>query len=321
LAAKPLVYVHGAGQQKRPQELKDELDLVLFGAKMPTTRVAHYSDVRWPPAGAFGGRQPGASASRSARDRVVKAAASPEVTPNAAAAAIVAATLAPSIRRAPPAGRARGRAAGRGTTTTAADAAKARRLVAQLYRSADRVGAVSSAPQDRMVAGISFPDFIFRRVVGAFASDVVDYLYGAFAEAMRAPVRQALLNGPRPGVVVAHSLGTIIAYDVLTEPAFSSFDIQLVTLGSPLGIGNVQDRLRSGTGRPNPVPTPVKQWANFADFFDPVALDRTLGNEFSPPSDFADDETVNNPAQDNHALTGYLSIAVVRSAIVAAIGT
>ena len=47
----------------------------------------------------------------------------------------------------------------------------------------------SAAPQ--RMAGIGFPDPIFRMVVGAFASDVVDYLFGGFAERMRAPVRAA----------------------------------------------------------------------------------------------------------------------------------
>jgi hypothetical protein len=171
------------------------------------------------------------------------------------------------------------------------------------------------------VAGITFPDPIFRRVVGAFASDVVDYLYGGFAEQMRALVRKALLNGPEPKIIVAHSLGTIVLYDVLSETAFSGLDVQLlVTVGCPLGIGNVQARLRDGAGRPNPVPTAVKAWANFADRWDPVALDPTLRNEFRPPKDFAKDESVNNPARNNHDLTGYLSIELVRSPIVAAVG-
>jgi hypothetical protein len=197
---------------------------------------------------------------------------------------------------------------------------EARKLVEQLYRYADRVAERSATP-GRLVGGISFPDPIFRRVVGRFASDVIDYLYGDYTERMRAPVRQSLLNGPAPGVIVAHSLGTIILYDVLSERAFSGFNVALlVTVGCPLGIGNVQDRLRDRAGRPNPVPGAVKAWANFADRWDPVALDRTLRDEFSPPTNFAKDESVNNPAGNNHDLTGYLSIGVVRSSIVAAVG-
>jgi len=150
---------------------------------------------------------------------------------------------------------------------------------------------------------------------------VIDYLYGPYTEQMRAPVRQALLSSPRPAVIVAHSLGTIILYDVLAEPGLASLSVQLlVTAGSPLGIGNVQNRLRDGAGRPHPVPTPLRAWSNFADRWDPVALDQTLRNEFDPPRDFAVDESVNNSADNNHDLAGYLSVAIVRSTIVNATG-
>jgi hypothetical protein len=336
MAAQPLVYVHGAGAQKPAQALKDELDQMVFGRQMPTTRVAYYADVRRPPAGPVAGpvagrgrrgAQPGAQPSgRAARDRAVRVAASPQLPPKAAAAAIVAAALgpaaaAPASRRGGPVG-AGGRAAGRQPQAEPApQAAEAQKLVEQMYRYADRVAARSAAAKRGPVAGISFPDPIFRLVVGTFASDVLDYLFGGFAQQMRTPVRQALLNGPAPKVIVAHSLGTIILYDVLSEPAFAGFDVQLlVTVGCPLGIGNVQARLRDGAGRPNPVPGAVKAWANFADRFDPVALDRTLRDEFSPPKNFAVDESVNNPAKNNHDLTGYLSIDLVRSPIVAAVG-
>jgi hypothetical protein len=322
MAAKPLVYVHGAGPQKPAGALRDELDQLVFGRKMQTTRVAHYANVRWPAGAAIGGRvRAGAGSSRqAAREKAISSAAKPHVSPKDAAEKIVAATLAPSSRTPPTAGRTSGRAAGRApaspATTEARDAAK---LVEQLYRYADRVAERSKS--GRQVGGITFPDWVFRRVVGQFASDVVDYLYGEFTERMRAPVRQALLNGPPPGVIVAHSLGTIVLYDVLSEPAFAGFNVQLlVTAGCPLGIGNVQNRLRDAAGRPNPVPGAVKAWVNFGDRFDPVALERTLRDEFTPPKNFATDEEVNNPAKNNHDLTGYLAIEVVRSSIVAAVG-
>ena len=322
MAAQPLVYVHGAGPQKPASDLRDELDQIIFGRKMTTTRVAHYANVRWPATAPIGGRVPaGAGPSRqAAREKAIRSAAKPDVSPKEAAEKIVAATLAPGSPTQPTAGRTSGRAAGRAPTSPATkEAREAAKLVEQLYRNADRV-AQRSAP-GRQVGGITFPDWVFRRVVGRFASDVVDYLYGEFTERMRAPVRQALLDGPAPGVIVAHSLGTIVLYDVLSEPAFAGFNVQqLVTVGCPLGIGNVQNRLRDAAGRPNPVPGAVKAWVNFADRFDPVALDATLRDEFSPPKNFATDEEVNNAAKNNHDLTGYLAIEVVRSSIVGAVG-
>jgi hypothetical protein len=165
------------------------------------------------------------------------------------------------------------------------------------------------------------PDIIFRLVVGKFAADVLDYLFGPHKEAMRAPVRAALLADPKPKVVVCHSLGTIITYDVLSEPALAGLDIDLlVTLGSPLAIANVQQLMRDGAGRPHPVPPEVHAWDNFADFWDPVALDKTLRDDFDPPPRFAHDHLVNNPARDNHGLAGYCSVASVRATIAAAAG-
>jgi len=320
LAAKSLVYIHGAGVQKRPRQLKEECDRFVFGRVMPNTRVAHYSDVRWPPAGPQGARPgPGTKAAdRRARDRTVRSASRLEKTARAAAAEIVAARLAPGTED-DLAAMARARRAGRARPAgVTADAAAAQELTEQLFRRADRVAARSAAPQ--RMAGVGFPDPIFRFVVGAFASDVVDYLFGGFAEPMRAPVRAALLTDPRPGIVVAHSLGTIIAYDVLSESAFAGFDVPLlITLGSPLGIDNVQKRLRNGRGKPNPIPKAAKAWTNFGDRFDPVAIERTLRDEFSPTT-FVRDESVNNPARNNHDLTGYLSIPLVRTAIVTAVG-
>ncbi len=314
MAAQPLVYVHGAGKQRPAGEFKAELDQLLFGQAMATTRVAHYSDVRWPPTPTAGGPRPIGPGRPpvTRRERAVRRAARPDISAEDAAAEVVGATLArPGARG--------GRAAApdTGRRISAADMDEARRLAEELYRRADRVARMSSSrPRRGLAAGPSFPDFIFRRIVGFFASDVIDYLYGGFADRMRAPVREALLRTPTPKVIIAHSLGTIVLYDVLNEPALRNLKVNLlVTVGSPLGIGNVQDRLRDRAGRPNPVPASLKEWANFGDRWDPVALDATLRDAFEPPKDFATDEAVNNRAQDNHALVGYLSIGAIQSLI------
>ena len=63
--------------------------------------------------------------------------------------------------------------------------------------------------------------------------------------------------------------------------------IKLVTIGSPLGLQEVQDQLDVPPRRkPFHVPTCVNRWDNFADPLDPVALDKRLASEFllSPQS-------------------------------------
>ncbi len=319
MSPQPLVYVHGAGPQQPAPALKHELDTILFGRDMPATRVGYYADVRWPPGGTPAGGAGLAAPTgvpRQRRATAIRRAAEPGASARTAATEILAATLR---------GPAGGAGAAAATAVDPATIAEARKLVERLYRGADKVAAASAVPAPTPAAGLAvtpvFPDAIFRFVVGKFASDVLDYLFGPYTETMRAPVRAALLASPAPKVVVAHSLGTIITFDVLSEPAMAGLNIDLlVTLGCPLGIGNVQQRLRDGKPRPHPVPSEVHAWENFADLFDPVALDKTLRDDFTPPPRFAHDHLVNNPARDNHALDGYASVANVRAAIVAAAG-
>ena len=87
---------------------------------------------------------------------------------------------------------------------------------------------------------------------------------------------------PETKVIVAHSLGSIVAYEALC--AHPEWNVRaLVTLGSPLGIPNtVFDSLtpkpQGGRGAwPN-----VKQWINIADKGDLVALQKELARTFRP---------------------------------------
>jgi hypothetical protein len=298
-----LVYVHGAGDQPKAADLKQALDETVFGASTSKTRLGYYADKRWKKPGPGQGAAAGSPGRARRRRAVTRATAAP--SPEAAAEEIVRATLAR------PGGTHRVGAAPAGRIK-AADRRAAEALAEQMFRNADRIARRSSGGR----LGIGLPEPLFRMVVGFFASDVIDYLYAGHAEAMRAPVRTALLADPAPDVIVAHSLGTIITYDVLSEPAFASRKkALLVTLGSPLGIDNVQDRLRDRAGRPNPVPGCLREWANFADRFDPVALDATLRDAFRPPRDFAVDEAVDNRRSVNHDLIGYLEIGVIGSLI------
>ena len=310
----PLVYVHGAGPQAPMKDFKLEADTLIFGKSMPSTRVGYYANVRWPATTGGGtGATAATGTNRARRTAAIRAAMAPEVSADAAAAQIVAATLTA------PGGRRRAAAA---PAMSAKDIDRATKLVEELYQEADRIANRSPRKRGKGTAlNVTFPDPIFRFIVGKFASDVIDYLYGPFKQAMREPVRQALLASPAPKVVVAHSLGTIVTYDVLSQPDLAGLKVDvLFTLGCPLGIGNVQQRLRDGAGKPNPVPTQIAAWSNYSDPFDPVALEHTLRDEFKPPPNFAHDESVNNQARNNHDLTGYLKIPLIAQAIAAAAG-
>ena len=95
--------------------------------------------------------------------------------------------------------------------------------------------------------GVNLPDPVFTVVASIASTDVINYLLRDAGVQIRDRV-SAAIPGNEPIVVVAHSLGTIVAYDVLSER--TDLDVRLfLTLGCPLGVGNVQKRIgdRSGT--------------------------------------------------------------------------
>lgn len=103
-------------------------------------------------------------------------------------------------------------------------------------------------------------------------------------------------------IVVSHSLGTVVAFNLLRELSASGRDIKVplfVTLGSPLAITEVQRRI----GGSFAVPDVVTTWMNFYDKGDLVTLGRALSTGFSPG---IVDAIVENDTPNSHSIAGYL---------------
>jgi hypothetical protein len=149
---------------------------------------------------------------------------------------------------------------------------------------------------------IPLPWFIKERVMNQFLRDVHHYLFNvSFSPRLgdtyqvQDVIRERMLAGLREGaskegphVVVSHSMGTVIAYDCLMRvPTCPEVDA-LMTIGSPLGLDEVQDKLiPAGTGgnrfpTENGFPPKVKgTWVNVYDRLDPVTgLDGNIANDF-----------------------------------------
>ena len=97
--------------------------------------------------------------------------------------------------------------------------------------------------------------------------------------------RVAALVGPETAVVVGHSLGSVVAYEVLCALPVGTRVRALVTVGSPLGIPNlVCDRLEPPpTGGLGIWPGGDRLvWTNVADEGDVVALKKNLRPLFGP---------------------------------------
>jgi hypothetical protein len=156
---------------------------------------------------------------------------------------------------------------------------------------------------------------IFRALVKRTFADVYAYFFGGVGDAMRDRLRSTLADVDGPVVVIAHSLGSIIAYDVLRE-ARPARDIPLfVTVGSPLGVTEIQDLVTT----PLQVPGGVTAWRNVADGRDLVALDRTIRPEYAP-AERTTDFLVVNDSENHHGIRQYLSTAPVRDAVRALVG-
>ena len=89
----------------------------------------------------------------------------------------------------------------------------------------------------------------------------------------------------QPVLLIAHSMGSVIAYDSLWEMSHGSRDHMrldmLLTMGSPLGQKFMQKRLK-GAGQPGYAryPTNIGRWKNLAAIGDLTALDRRLSDDF-----------------------------------------
>ncbi|MHB8960682.1 MAG: hypothetical protein ACYDAN_13765 [Candidatus Limnocylindrales bacterium] len=179
--------------------------------------------------------------------------------------------------------------------------------------------AAAMGPADHR-SRFALPGNVIPLAVRDFYRELSGYLHGTpgIADAMRDRVRDAIGRNEGPLVVLAHSLGSIIAFDVLSEPDLAGRDVHFVTVGSPLALGPVQDHLRAWRGsRPIEVPAGVATWRNFHAGGDPVASGSALEglrNDFAPSLRIHSTE-VRNDAEWHHALNGYLETPEVRDAI------
>ena len=163
-------------------------------------------------------------------------------------------------------------------------------------------------------------DFITRRITRTLLKDVHEFL---FVEERRKAMRESLLarlrTGGGPFVVIAHSQGSMVAYDVLSSLPADRFSIDLfITIGSPLGLQEVQDQLKVITGQPRglAVPACVKRWVNVADPLDPVCADKQLAGDYTPTNGVRVRDVlrwnVDSP-RDPHSGSGYLRLPDVRT--------
>lgn len=126
-------------------------------------------------------------------------------------------------------------------------------------------------------------DPVIRRITRDLWEDVYFYFYG---ETDGTPIRAAILDRMgdalasfRPHLIIAHSWGSVISYDYLTNRGAGAECEGLITLGSPLGNDWVQEHLGVTAYPPG-----VRRWLNVFDAMDPATWpDRRISNDLPGP--------------------------------------
>lgn len=302
--ARTIVYVHGIGNKPEPSILKCQWDHALFGFDLAErSRLAYWVNR---------GYYPDPSAGTCASGDVTELEGEPtgrglsikrHVESVSVEAEVAAITDRPD------------RAA---TLLAIAAKMEARGLPEEATETEKAVAGVRAT-------ALPFPrwmrEWITRRLVRAFVRDVNDFFYDDDRRAlMLESLRERLRVGGGPFVVIGHSQGSMIAYSVLCELDPAQYQVDLfLTIGSPLGITEVQDNIRRITGQRNgrlAIPGCVRRWLNVADPLDPVALDKALGGEYRGNAELRDLRVRNPDAPRHpHSGSGYLSTREVREAV------
>lgn len=183
--------------------------------------------------------------------------------------------------------------------------------------------AVPAAPQGALER-VPLPWFLKKAILDAFLRDVHHYLFDVeFAPPNRSPavriqktIRERFVESvcsadiTPPHIVISHSMGTVIAYDCLKRVAPCARVDGFITLGSPLGIDEIQDKLQPGWSRAGGFPHEkvAGEWVNVYDRLDPVCgFDPELANDYRRDgAPRVRDVAVQNDGAWRHSITKYL---------------
>jgi hypothetical protein len=177
---------------------------------------------------------------------------------------------------------------------------------------------------------IPLPWFIKRRLMKVLLKDVHHYLFDydfsprsgtnfkVQKEIRERVIRKLKAVNTDKHIVISHSMGTVIIYDCLKRvPDCPSIDA-LFTVGSPLGIDEVQDKFAPEWRRDDGFPAKVKgSWINVYDPFDPVTgFDGNIANDFKKNgTEFIEVIKEENWGAWRHNITNYFSQPLLRGAL------
>lgn len=170
-----------------------------------------------------------------------------------------------------------------------------------------RIGAPVRQAVDWIARRYSLDHRFVHMLVTRFAKEVHQYLnFPACRKAVRDAVTAEICTYS-PNIIIAHSLGSVVAYEALSGYPGKDISVDLLlTIGSPLAMpGVIFERLepvpKDGRGQ---CPPNVNRWVNIADPGDFIAIPRWLHLRFDG---VGGDLEAPIGTFDFHRVSGYLA--------------
>jgi hypothetical protein len=143
-----------------------------------------------------------------------------------------------------------------------------------------------------------------------FTYDVFVYLT---IPAIKRQINDFILSSVKEGptVVVGHSLGSVVGYNVLQELKEKNVK-KYITIGSPLGLNSIKSQLNTPLTMPSSV---TNGWYNAFDERDFVALNPLDKKSFNISPSIVNNHHVKNQTDNRHGIIGYLNDGTVAKEI------
>jgi hypothetical protein len=242
-----IVYVHGMGNKKEETPLKDDWDRCLFGHGMQgRTRFAYWIDRETHPV-----PEDASSPNADRADVDFNDWSLPGMSVFSSAAVKTAAKTT--------------------VKTTGKTKAKPKDLIALLRQSTEQVAAAPAPRRNARFGSMRLEDTIIGKLGRGISDDVTNWDTNSTKSwRYRDIIKQELLDcGKRPLIVIAHSLGTAITYEVLAELGTQVEVVLFATLGSPLVYDGFRESVNAHLGRKESdllsMPAGVAQWLSIID--------------------------------------------------------
>lgn len=161
---------------------------------------------------------------------------------------------------------------------------------------------------------------IDRRFTAASSFTIEAFLREVFVYIARPAVRRridAIVDAEvttEPTVVIGHSLGSVVAYNVVRARRREVDVRRFITVGSPLGLRAISSRLGVVEH-----PAAKSGWFNAYDKRDIVALNPLDASNFPVAPAIVNHEKVDNSSDNRHGIIGYLDDRGVAAQVAAAL--